>query len=111
MNTLTELMIDIPVQPARGQEEKHIDPNKEYFAVTPRQFLIYAKQKMCWHCLRTGLVIPGNISDVIDENGDMYLHVDGLPVNHGKWATAGNLDDIMDLYNSGQYLEWLKMQK
>lgn len=107
MLTLDDLMIDIPVQPSKGNEKPHIDPKKEYFAVTPTEFLIYSKQKKCWYCLRTKLVINGNISDIIDANGEMWLHVQGKLMTHGKWGTADNLDDILDLYNSGKYLEWL----
>lgn len=107
MVTLKDLMVDIPVQPSKGKEKSHIDPEKEYFAVTPNEFVIYSKQKKCWYCLRTKLVIEGNISDIIDEKNEMHLHVKGKRATYGKWATSDSLNEILDLYNSGKYLEWL----
>lgn len=107
MITLSDLMIDVPVQPSTGQEKPHIDPNREYFCVTNCEFLIYSKQKKCWYCLITKLVIPGNISDIIDAKGDMHLYVKHKAVTIGKWGKADSIDDILDLYNSGEYLECL----
>lgn len=107
VKTLDDLMIDIPVHPSKGKEKPHIDPKKEYFAVTPNEFAIYSKQKKCWYCLLTKVVIQGNISDVIDENGEMWLLIGGKPMTHGKWGTCDTIDPILDLYNSGKYLEWL----
>lgn len=99
-------MIDIPTHPSK-EEEPHIDKNKEYFLVTTEEFMIYSKQKQCWFCLRTKLVIPCNISDVINAKSEMNLHVPDKKMTHGKWGTCDSLDPILDLWNSGQYLEWL----
>lgn len=106
IKNLEDLMIDIPACPSK-EELPHIDTNREYFLVTTEEFMIYYKQKQCWFCLRTNLVIPCNISDVVTAKGDMHLHVPGKKITHGKYATADNMDAILDLFNSGEYLEWL----
>lgn len=100
-------MIDIPSNEC-GKESPHIDESKEYFAVTPCEFMVYSKEKKCWYCLRTKLVVPGRISDVIDETNTLRLHVEGKPITIGKWGYAPTMDDILDFYNSGQYIEWLE---
>ena len=107
MKTLDDLMIDVPVFPSIVEEKEHINPSKEYFAVTLDEFLIYSRKNKCWYCLRTKLVVEGNVFDIIDEKGDMFLYIKGKKTTHGKWGTADNIDDILDFYNSGMYLEWL----
>lgn len=107
MDALEKIMIDVPAQPRTEIEKRHIDIDKEYFGVTPYHFIVYSKQKRCWYCLRTKAVIPGNISDVINEQGEMLLFIQNKPVISGKWGTANSIDAILDLFNSGRYLELL----
>ena len=106
-STLDDFMIGIPINPSKIEEKPHIDPEKEYFAVTTDEFVVYSKQDRCWHCLRTKIVIEGNISDVINEKNEIHLHVSGKRITRGKWGRANSLDEILDFYNSGKYLEWL----
>lgn len=88
-------------------EESHIDEKLEYAAFTLEDFLIYSKERGCWYSLVNGQVIPGRISDIIDKDGKMYLHVSGRPVTHGKWATAQNIDEFFDLFNTGNWRKYL----
>jgi len=105
-----EQVLDILPTTTNKPEESHIDPNLEYAAITTDEFLIYSKEKGTWYCLVTGAVVPGRISDVIDANGNMHLKVTGKPITYGKWATAESIDDFFDLFNSGEWREWLSQQ-
>lgn len=107
MTIYADPFIDVPVGPDVPPEESHIDPKRFYFALTPEEYLLYSWEKHTWYCLRTGLVIPGRISDIIDVKGDMWLPVAGKPVTSGKWGHADSLDVLLDFYNSGDYLTWL----
>ena len=105
----TTLLSEIPVRQTEHEEKPYIDLNQEYFAVTPIEFLVYSKEKKCWYCLRTRIIIEGNISDIIDEKGNMYLYVKDKPITKGKWGTADSIDTILDFYNSGRYIQWLNL--
>lgn len=107
-STYEDILIQIPNQEIEVKEKDYINPEKEYFAVTTKEFMIYSKQKKTWYCLITKLIIPGAISDIIDENGAFWLHVANKQMTHGKWGTADNMDDILDFFNSGDFLKWLK---
>lgn len=106
MITFNDIVTTIPVYPDK-EEGMHIHPDREYFAVTPDCFVIYAKPNKCWYCLLTKRVIPGSISDLIDKHGDLWLHVPDKPMTHGKWGHAPDMDSILDLFNSRNYINWL----
>jgi hypothetical protein len=100
-------MIVNEIQPRICTDSVDINPELIYFATTKTNFLIYDFETEVWRSINTNLEINQSIYNSFDKDGCLNLLVPGMAIETGKWYTSENMDDVLDFYNSKEYLKYI----
>lgn len=98
---MTDLLVKTQVK------EEITEQDIYYFAATDVDFLIYDRVKEGWYSLKDNRFFLGSFESVKQADGIIHIKCD-QPKSYGRWGHSLNLDDILDFYNSGEYLIWIK---
>ena len=100
-------MIVSEIEPKMCADRIDFDSRLFYIAVTQNHFFVYDHGFRTWTNWKNNHILHYKLEKSFDSDGCVVLPINGIPTKMDNWFVAESMDDVLDFYNSEEYLQYI----